>query len=338
MLKAQIPRNGRFSPKNRWRSRWNRWARGVEWMAQQKKAEAEEVISSLMKDRPNDLLVRLNRALLWGSDPDTRGKAIDLLTDTRDEVAEFAGFRAVLLGYRDVQRIVLLTQLRIDAYPKTATAEQAQLRKLIDDGCQQASRLLSAENPRVLKLTAAAMLLDDDPRKRSEAIALLQKAADAADAQGQPDMDLLLKLADQYQSVHQLGQVARVLSRILQLRPELGDLRVRLVNTLLNDRQYERARAIVVMVPTQWDSDPTVVRWKVILYAQADQDFAKAAEQVAKLPESDNKQRLYKAALAATCASSIRSRDTARRRRQVRSQGSGCDGRHGDAHPHVCHQ
>jgi len=271
------------------------------------RGQLQERLQALLAMRPDDLQVRTVLARVWRRDTTRRQAAIDLLADLRDDAPELIGFRALTKRAREVQAVEVRAQLRLDAYLAAEAAERPALRAAIDRDLGLLARSLTEQHPTVLKLQATLLAYDG---RFSDAIPMLQRAVDApafANLNEGDRVEALELLARLYDRVGQTRETARILTSLVQLRPQVVEWRIHLAQLLIADRQLERAVALVGPLldsaerdeQTGLPRDRNLVQFALIRLV-VNKEEAKAVQLLRKLPEETPEQRLFKAGVAMT--------------------------------------
>ncbi len=263
--------------------------------------EAEHCLRQLLAEDPREIRVRCSLAQLVRSNPDKRNEAIELLRQPVADDTSLKGFKAVMRRDREFQRLAELTLIQIDACAVADAKDRTSLRGMIDDNLRLIERF-EAKNAVLLKLRGYALLLDADRKTFIDGIQLLEDAVKRFEELRGFDAELEFRLARAYISTpdprdRQPGQARLHLQRLLARNPGATLARKLLLAILIRDRQYEQARAQIVILEKTNKDDADLIRARIAVMAGLGES-ATVKPLVEALPETTRSERLYKAAAA----------------------------------------
>ncbi len=245
-----------------------------------------------LKQRPDEYMLKLVLARLLSADTDKRQDAIQLLDSPFTPTASSVGVRSLMLSQLELQRLVQLTDLRLDAAAATSAPEA---RKALMDGAKETmSRVFDriGEMPESLKLRGKyQQMLGQYP----EAIQTLTKAKDILATQGKPkDDEMLFLLARACLSANQTGQAKSLLNELVERHDRFLPGRLMLAQVLLREGNTDEAAKQVDVLEKIAPNDPQILQLRLATLDAA-KDKAKVKEYYERLPEQTREQAMNKA-------------------------------------------
>jgi predicted Zn-dependent protease len=252
---------------------------------------------ALVKERPGDQWVRIVLAQTLHVDPDQRAEAVQLLADPVVEQTPLVGFQNERRGHLELQRLVELTELRLDLLGQ-ATDETARqtLRQQIDEHINAVMLMLPKEHALVEELRGRQELARD-PNAVYKAIPLLQAAHDKVLGARRVDEGLTSLLAQTYMRAREHGRAAEILGEAIGRRPGAIKLRLLRAQSLQSDGRDAEFRAEVDALEKLAPDHPEVTRFRLQTLDRT-RDKDRIAKLLSDLPETNENQRYNKARTA----------------------------------------
>ncbi len=259
-------------------------------------AGAEKLYRQLLKDRPDEMLIRIVLSDLLGRDPARRAEAIELLEQRPPaDDKKLAGFKAITWQRYEMTAVANIITLRLDSLPGIAdAAERDKLLKQIDDGY---ARLLTAasESPVVLHIRGRIELAKG---QNVQAVQTLDRALKTmSESDPEQRYKLMFTLARAYLLTDQTGEAKNLLTQIVRDFDKFVPARVMLAQLLLREQNIEEARKHLDVLAKTMPDSPVVARLSMFALDK-EKDKEKLTQLYNKLPEKTREEATDKAQMA----------------------------------------
>ena len=280
-------------------------ARALEQLG--RREEADSQLIDLVSSRPYDVPARQRLGDVLADRPGEIQRAIDVLNAPIGDDPSLVGARARLRDQYEFGRLVKLVAARARYWQMAPPAERPAIKLTIERELAQAEGMMQTPTPELLVLKAKVLLLEPAGRNRFTAVQLMQQAIDLPNSRMAIDPETLLLLAANYRMVEQPGAAMPLLERALRIRPEAAPIRVEIVELLLQQREWEKARPHIDRLVKELENvtSEDARRWAVKEQVAALQIYLligtgkreQAMELIKPLPTANVAQRLFKSRL-----------------------------------------
>lgn len=253
-------------------------------------AGSEKVMKGLTDARPDDPAVRLAYARVLSTSPEGRTRAIALLSAPISP----KGASPARIRQYESQMLFDLSNLQLEQYGELKEpAERDALIKQVDENLAKLQQKYS-DSPAYLRMRGQIQLIKGQD---TDAIQTFVHAQSILQQQGRVDDQLSYSLSGAYLKTRQTGAAKKLLSDMLQRRPDFVPARRALAQLFLSENDPDDAEPHVAFLEKALPNDPEVKRERIaILVARKQPEEARKIYD--NLPEGDNLDKIRKAQVA----------------------------------------
>jgi tetratricopeptide (TPR) repeat protein len=259
----------------------------------------EQMLRDLVKNKPEEILPRIQLAELIRSDPERRQEALDLLTTPLPAGKLKPGVPGQVV--RDLERRALLgaTDIRLDFYSiakdKGENEKADALLKQVEEDLNKIAAK-EPDSPRMLRVRGKKELYTRD---MVACVQTLRRALTiATDPNTSTRYEIMYLLAGAFQITQQTGEAEKLYREMVE-RVDYPPARLELARLLLQKRSYEEARGHLAQLKQQQPKNPEVLKLELALAdLEGKKDTEAAAKRFQDLPEATDGERLAKGRLA----------------------------------------
>lgn len=261
---------------------------------------AEEILSELVKNRPEEIVPRIQLADLLRTDNARWQDALNLVTSlppsatqakggVQGQVARGAETRALLMA-ADI-RLDLFIQARGQNDSKTA---DALFKQIEEDLTKIAAK--DPDNPNLLRVRGKKELFNNE---LVACVQTLRRALTiATDPNDKTKYEIMYLLARAFQVTQQTGEAEKLYREMID-RVDYVPARIELARLLLFKRSLDEAAGHIATLKQQQPKNPEVLRLELALAEmQNKSDNVAASKRLADLPEGTDREKTDKARIA----------------------------------------
>lgn len=262
--------------------------------------EAEAILRQLVKDRPDEIVPRIQLAELLRTDAARWQEALDLLTSLPPTATKAkGGVTGQIARGAETRALLAATDIRLDLFmqarQKNDTKTADELMKQVEDALTKVAAK-DPDNANLLRVRGKKELFNNE---MVASVQTLRRALTiATDPNDRTKYEVMYLLARAFQVTQQTGEAEKLYREMVD-RVDYAPARIELARLLLFKKATDEAAGHIAQLKQQRPKDPEVLRLELALAdLQNKQDPEAAAKRLADLPEGTEREKLEKARIA----------------------------------------